>query len=244
MKTINLKHVAVISVDNTKTFEDASYKELYVQEGEQAAQATKKLIDLLQPYWALMVNVLEQHPRGHISFADNYVGKKVFDMIAYEEVKDWTEENHWLSSTAEFTIKELQSFLKTVGAQMLWPQHAKDRTDSAELMEPLKKDDFAITVIKGTNPAKEAYSGFDETNLNKKLTENQIQKVVLWWVATDYCVGKTALDAASKWYEVFVVEDAVRGVTPESTNTMLDAFEKQHITYLTLEQLKTLFLDF
>jgi nicotinamidase/pyrazinamidase len=240
MKTINLNHVAVISVDNTKTFEDASYKELYVQEGEQAAQATKKLIDLLQPYGALIVNVFEQHPRGHISFADNYLDKKPFDMIAYEEVKDWTEENHRLAPEAEFTVEELQSFLKEVGSQMLWPQHSKDRTDSAELMEPLKKDDFAITVIKGTNPAKEAYSGFDETDLNKKLKENQIQKVVLWWVATDYCVGKTALDAADKWYEVIVVDDAVRGVAPESTQAMIASFTQNNIRYVTLKELENI----
>lgn len=240
MKTINLNHVAVISVDNTKTFEDASYKELYVQEGEQAAQATKKLIDLLQPYGALMVNVFEQHPRWHISFADNYLDKKPFDMIAYEEVKDWTEENHGLAPEAEFTIKELQSFLRSVGSQMLWPQHSKDRTDSAELMEPLKKDDFAITVIKGTNPAKEAYSGFDETNLDKKLKENQIQKVVLWWVATDYCVGKTALDAADKWYEVIVVDDAVRGVAPGSTQAMITSFTQNKIRYVTLKELENI----
>lgn len=179
MTTKNLNHVAVISVDNTKTFENKFYNELYVQEGEQAAQATKQMIKLLEPYGALMVNVLEQHPRGHISFADNYLDKQVFEMISYDEVKDWTEECHRLAPEAEFTVKELQSFLKAVGSQMLWPQHSKDRTDSAMLMKPLVEDDFDLKVVKGTNPAKEAYSGFDETDLDEQLKENQIQKIVI-----------------------------------------------------------------
>lgn len=198
MTTKTLTNLAVISVDNTKTFENKSCNELYVQEGEQAAQATKHMIELLEPYGALMVNVLEQHPKGHISFADNYLDKKPFDMITYEEVQSWTKENHRLASTAEFTVGELQSFLKKVGNQMLWPQHAKDRTDSAHLMEPLVEDDFDLKVVKGTNPAKEAYSGFDETDLDDQLKNHQIQNVVIGGVATDYCVGKTALDAADK----------------------------------------------
>ena len=94
MKKPNLTDVAVVSVDNTKTFAKADLKELYVQEGEQAAVATKKVMELLRPYGAVMVNVLEEHPRGHISFATNYLNKQVFQDITYDEVKDRTEEHN------------------------------------------------------------------------------------------------------------------------------------------------------
>ncbi len=94
MKNLDLSQVAVVSVDNTKTFEDADYQELYVSEGEQAAIASKAIMDLLRPYGALMVNVLEEHPQGHISFVTSYKDKQVFQSISYDEVKDWTAEEN------------------------------------------------------------------------------------------------------------------------------------------------------
>ncbi|MEI6426455.1 MAG: isochorismatase family protein [Candidatus Absconditabacteria bacterium] len=241
MKNLDLSQVAVVSVDNTKTFEDADYQELYVSEGEQAAIASKAIMDLLRPYGALMVNVLEEHPQGHISFVTSYKDKQVFQSISYDEVKDWTAEENGLSSTARFTIKELQLFLETVGSQTLWPEHSKAWTDSSELMEPLQKKDFDLHIVKGNNVAKEAYSGFDNTNLDEQLKMRNIKKLIVSGVATDYCVGNTALDAAQNDYEVIVVQDAVRGVAPDSTNKMLQEFTKHNIKYLTLDELKQLF---
>ena len=243
MRNLDLSQVAVVSVDNTKTFEDANYQELYVQEGEQSAIASKAVMELLKPYGALMVNVLEEHPQGHISFVTSYKDKDVFQSVTYDEVKNWTEEKNWLSSTARFTIKELQSFLEKVWSQTLWPEHSKAWTDSSELMEPLQKKDFDLHIIKGNNVAKEAYSWFDNTNLDEQLKTRNIKKLIVSGVATDYCVGNTALDAAQNDYEVIVVQDAVRGVAPDSTNAMLQNFKEKNIKYLTLQELKELFFE-
>lgn len=108
-------------------------------------------------------------------------------------------------------------------------------------MEPLQKEDFDLHIIKGNNVGKEAYSGFDNTNLDEQLKTRNIKKLIVSGVATDYCVGNTALDAAQNDYEVIVVQDAVRGVAPESTNKMLQEFTKHNIKYLTLDELKQLF---
>jgi hypothetical protein len=44
--------------------------------------------------------------------AANYKNKKPFEMIDYSEVENWTNEENGLSERAQFTVKELKSFLK------------------------------------------------------------------------------------------------------------------------------------
>jgi len=94
MKTIAIKNAAFVSVDNTKTFEDKRLNELYVPEGEVAARVTKTIAHLCKKYGMLTINVLEEHPLGHVSLAANYTNKNPFDDITYDEVKDRTEEDN------------------------------------------------------------------------------------------------------------------------------------------------------
>lgn len=245
MKTMDLSHVAVISVDNTKTFEEKKLNELYVPDWENAAIATKKIIDFCSIYGAFLVNVFDKHPKWHISFASSYKNKKPFDFITLEEVEQRTEENNWLSSTAAFSVDQLKEYLLQSPnyINQVWPDHGKDWTDSVDLMEPLDKNMFHINLVKWDAVDKHPYSWFVGTWLNEELKKRNIEKVIVTWVATDYCSGQTAEESAERGYETFVVSDAVRWVNPESTNIMLDKFEKQHITYLTLEQLKNVFFD-
>lgn len=232
MKTISLKKSAFISVDNTKTFEDKSLNELYVPEWEQAAIASKKVAEACKRYGILTINVLEEHPLWHISLAANYKDKKAFDSIAYDEVKTWTEENNGIGKRAEFTLSELKRFLSEVWSQMLRPDHSIENTSWIELAEPLQESDFDIKIVKGTNPAKEAYSGFDETNLDHILKKRNIKKVFIGGVATDYCIGKTALDAKDLHYDVYIVSDAVRGVSQASTKEMVDLLTTEGVKFI------------
>ncbi|MEI8252422.1 MAG: hypothetical protein WCG25_01395 [bacterium] len=45
-------------------------------------------------YGITTINVLEEHPIGHVSLAANYKNKKPFEMINYFEVAEWTNENN------------------------------------------------------------------------------------------------------------------------------------------------------
>jgi hypothetical protein len=74
-------------------------------------------------YGITLINVIEEHPLGHISLAANYKDKQVFELITYEEVKNWTEENNGIGERAQFTLSELKRFLCEVGSQRLWPDH-------------------------------------------------------------------------------------------------------------------------
>lgn len=124
----DVEDIVLISVDNTQTFENKDLNELYVHEGEQAAYGTKKIMEACKYYGITMINVLEEHPIGHISLAANYKNKNPFEVITFDEVKSWTEENNGIGERAEFTLSELKKFLAEVGAQMLWPDHGIKHT--------------------------------------------------------------------------------------------------------------------
>ena len=58
-----------------------------------------------------------------------------------------------------------------------------------------------------TDPQFEGYSGFQDdggkkTELDKILKKDRISKVVVYGIATDYCVRATALDAVAAGYQV------------------------------------------
>ncbi|MDR2541432.1 MAG: isochorismatase family protein [Candidatus Peribacteria bacterium] len=235
-----MKNTALLSVDNTKTFEDKNLNELYVAEGEQASLATKKAIELCKPYGITLINVLEEHPQGHVSLAANYTDKNPYDLLTYEEVSNWTPEENGIGERAEFTLSELKSFLAEVKAQMLRPDHSLEGTEGVELTEPLQESDFDLKVLKGQNPAREAYSGFDKTVLNAELKKRGIKKLLITGVATDYCVGQTALDAVNKGYETYLISEATRGVGLESTQAKMSEMLNAGVKIITLNQLSEL----
>lgn len=97
-----------------------------------------------------------------------------------------------------------------------WPPHCVQDTPGAEFPSALRVPLDAIVVSKGTDPEREAYSAFEGTNLDKLLKEKNIRRVFVGGLALDYCVKASALDALRAGYEVWVVEDATRAVSPDT----------------------------
>ena len=72
---------------------------------------------------------------------------------------------------------------------------------------------------------KEVYSLFANPNAEPFLSELRAiepLECVVFGVATDYCVKAAALGLRERGYETLVVEDAIRGITPEGTRAALD----------------------
>ena len=88
-------------------------------------------------------------------------------------------------------------------------------------MPPLEPSDFSIRIPKGTAPVSSGYSGFEKTNLDQILQEQGKKTLLMGGVATDYCVGQTALDGVDLGYEVYLVAEAIRGVAPETTQATI-----------------------
>jgi len=110
-----------------------------------------------------------------------------------------------------------------------WPPHCVQNTWGAQFHPNLRLPKSAIIVSKAFLPDKEAYSGFDGTDLESILRSRGIRRVFIAGVATDYCVRATALDAVRLGFETFLLVDAVKGVDipkgsiEKALNEMLDA---------------------
>lgn len=112
-----------------------------------------------------------------------------------------------------------------------WPSHCVQDTPGAEFLGDLHVPVDAIIVSKGTDPDKEAYSGFDDSDLADVLRDRGIRRVFVCGLATDYCVKATALDAKKLGFDVVVLLDACRGIdVPHGTVAeTLDAFREAAI---------------
>ena len=93
-----------------------------------------------------------------------------------------------------------------------WPVHAVAGSAGAEFGPGLELPAGARVVSKATQAAREAYSAFDGTPLQRELEALGTRRLFVAGLATDWCVRATVLDACALGYEVVVLGDAVAPV--------------------------------
>ena len=163
---------------------------------------TKKLKAAGFPIYATQ----DWHPNNHASFFTNHPGKKAFDVIKLNN-RD----------------------------QVLWPPHCVQQTPGAEIL--LDRELFKAVVKKGMDSQFDSYSGFQDdggkkTEMDKILKKDKIKKIVIYGIATDYCVRATALDAIAAGYQVIVIKNLSRGVAPDTSRTALDEMRGKGVVIL------------
>jgi nicotinamidase/pyrazinamidase len=130
------------------------------------------------------------HPADHASFASQHENRSPFETIEFP-----------------------------YGAQTLWPDHCVQGSFGAELHAGLAWTKAELILRKGFRRPIDSYSAFFEndhrtpTGLSGYLRERGIAHVVLAGLATDFCVGFSALDARKLGFSsVTVVESACRAI--------------------------------
>jgi nicotinamidase/pyrazinamidase len=197
--------VGVIVVDVQGDFTTAKKGSLAVPGTDDAFIAKmKKATEALKTKGLPIFATQDWHPTDHISFNVNHSGKKPFDTV--------------------------QLSGKT---QVLWPPHCIQGTENADIL--LDKGLFAAVVQKGTDKRFDCYSGFVDdggtrTELDAMLKKNNIKEVIVYGIATDYCVKATAIDAANAGYKVIVIEGLCKGVAPDTTEKALEEMKAKGIT--------------
>jgi len=93
-----------------------------------------------------------------------------------------------------------------------WPPHCVQNTEGAQFAPGLILPRSAVIISTATDPEKEAYSGFQGTDLDERLRSAQIQRLFIGGLATDYCVLSTVKDAIERAYNVFLLQDAIKAV--------------------------------
>ena len=93
-----------------------------------------------------------------------------------------------------------------------WPPHCVAGTPGAAFAPGLVAPDSAQVVSKATTRQAEAYSTFQGTGLAEWLRRQQVRRVFIGGLATDYCVLASTLDARREGFQVAVLIDAIRAV--------------------------------
>ena len=108
--------------------------------------------------------------------------------------RDWHPSNH--------------SSFKSQGGP--WPPHCIQNTPGAKFHPSLMIPPEAEIVSKA-DQNDEAYSFFQGTDIAEKL-HGRIQTLLVGGLATDYCVKETVLDGLKERFEVYLLDDACKGV--------------------------------
>lgn len=163
----------------------------------------QKATETLKKKGCLIFGTQDWHPADHISFYTNNPGKKAFDVI---EINGRT--------------------------QVLWPPHCVQGTENARVL--VDNNMFMAIVQKGKDQKYDSYSGFQDdggakTEMDQILKRNNVTKLIVYGIATDYCVKATAIDAANAGYDVTVIEDLCKGVAPDTSAKAIKDMESNGI---------------
>jgi len=125
-----------------------------------------------------------------------------------------------------------------------WPVHCVRGTRGAAFPEGLNISAIDRIFLKGTGNTDDGYSAFEATNedLESYLKIRGIRRLAITGLATDYCVKATAIDAARKGFEVYVVKEAVRAVNlnPGDERKAFEEMEKSGVRIVTLDEIESL----
>lgn len=148
------------------------------------------------------------HPEGHSSFASQHPGKNPLEVIDMD-----------------------------YGPQVLWPDHCVQGSKGAEFHADLEWTRAEMIVRKGYRKAIDSYSALFEndhktpTGLGGYLRERALDRLTFVGLATDFCVGYSALDAAEAGFDVTVALDACRAIDfGGSNNEMLSRLTQAGVT--------------
>lgn len=163
---------------------------LAVPEGD----AVVPVINDLSASFDHVIQTQDWHPAGHQSFASSHPGHDPMDVIEVD-----------------------------YGDQTLWPDHCVQGTDGAAFHPDLDTTPTELIVRKGFRREIDSYSAFYEndgetpTGLAGYLRERGIDTLFVVGLATDFCVKWSALDGRKEGFDVFVVEEATRGIDADGS---------------------------
>jgi len=202
---ISSEHTGVIVVDVQADFTELKSGSLAVPGSDaQYIRAVQRSTERFLQQGLRVYFTQDWHPADHVSFFTNHPG------------------------TEPLQVKEIDG-----RPQVMWPPHCVQDTPGAMIL--ITAEGPAQTVRKGIDPKYDSYSGFADdgghkTDLDDLLQKDGIKKVIVYGLATDYCVKATALDALSAGYKVDLIMDLCRGVSPDTTAAAIEEMKAEGVT--------------
>lgn len=152
------------------------------------------VINQLSKQFDIVIQTQDWHPKGHSSFASSHQGKEPFETIEMP-----------------------------YGEQVLWTDHCVQGSRGADFHADLETNRSQLIIRKGFRKDIDSYSAFFEnddettTGLTGYLRERDIDTLYTVGLATDFCVKWSVIDGIKEGFNVFVIDDAVKGIDIEGS---------------------------
>jgi nicotinamidase/pyrazinamidase len=152
------------------------------------------VINTLSQTFDNVIQTQDWHPKEHSSFASSHANKEPY-------------------STTEMPY----------GKQVLWPDHCVQGSEGAAFHPDLETIRTQLIIRKGFRKGIDSYSAFYEndqkttTGLAGYLNEQGIKELYVTGLASDFCVKWSVLDGIGEGFDVYVIEDAVKGIDIEGS---------------------------
>ncbi len=173
------------------------------------------LANALMERFPVVVLTQDWHPADHSSFASAHPGREPFETVEMP-----------------------------YGPQVLWPDHCVQGTRGADFHPDLDTRPGQVVIRKGFRRDVDSYSAFFEndhatpTGLAGYLKERDVTEVFLCGLATDFCVGFSALDAVRCGFSATVIEDACHAIDLNgSLDDMRRRWTEANVATITAEAL-------
>ncbi len=206
-----MKNTALLRVDTQESF--TPEWGLPVQAGREIVAGVNRVTEEARERWMLIIDSVDKHPLGHISFASRW------DLPAFTQ-NPQSPDNP---------------------SDLLWTDHSVWETNDVNLIDGIIDPEWSVKIYKWYMRNRDAYSAFDmgvtelEGNaqdgyevatgaktLLEVLKAHNIEVLRIVWLVTEVCVKANALDALENWYDIELVEDGIRGLSPEGHKKALD----------------------
>ncbi len=167
---------------------------LAVRGGDAVVAPINALARAFKQAAAHVVLTQDWHPAGHVSFASAHSGRASGESLALPDGR----------------------------RQVLWPDHCVQGTPGADIAPALAVPHAELVIRKGYRRDLDSYSAFLEadgtrTGLAGYLRERRLTRVFVAGLATDFCAGWTAVDAAGAGFATAMVTDAVAGIDADGS---------------------------
>lgn len=124
-------------------------------------------------------------------------------------IKHFSQQGWPIFATRDWHPPNHSSFTEQGGP---WPTHCVQGSRGAQFHSDLVMPPGMMVISKGTDPKKDARSGFEGSSLADRLEDLNVKTVFILGPATQDCLKHTALDACHLGLQVVVLEDATGNI--------------------------------
>jgi len=181
------------------------------------------LVDCQKDFWAKNWSLYVKEAEAIVPVINKLIAETKANAGIVIASRDWHPENHTSFSN--------------------WPNHCVINTPWVEYMDWLNIEEINIEVKKWFKVNEDSYSAFwgqefknniPRKNLLEILEDYKVEVLKIVWLATDYCVKATVIDAAKLNFEVLVVRDWIKAVNinPEDEQNAIDEMMKNWAKFI------------